>query len=415
MKKYKYVILGGGTTAGYAAKEFAENNIPKDELCIISDEYILPMDRPPLSKEFMADDAMDTEEVQINDREFYDKNGFVCLFNTTATSVDLENKVITMNNDIDLTYEYLLIATGSRLNLLNIKGSDKKNVFHLRTADHAKKIREAARDAKNAVVIGGQYIGSEIASSLRKKGLNVHVVFPHDRMLSKFASADIAAYIHNLYHEEGVELHNNDKVVEIAGNDRVEKVILNSGKTIDADMVVAGIGVTPNTELFKGSSLKVDDGIKVDEHLETNVPGVYAAGDIAHYPDQVFDKWRRVEHWENAFEQGKLAAANMMGEEKAYGSIPFFFSDIFDLSYEYFGDNENADTYYNRGDVKSGNFSSWWFMNGRPVAAFVTSNRPEEERELASEWISGKVELENPEDIQNEEIDLSKISKTTEK
>lgn len=407
MKKYKYVILGGGTTAGYAAKQFVEEGIEKGELRIITAEPIYPMDRPPLSKGFLKEE-MEQNEILINEKSFYEEHGIDLELETCAQSVNFGKKSIQLDNDEEIIYEKLLITTGAKLRRLNTKGSDLENVFYLRNVEQSKKIREKAKKAEKALVLGGQYIGSELAAGLTQLGAKVTMVFPEDKMLAKFATADIASFFQNYYRGKGVEIMQNEEVVEILGEQKVEQAGLKSGEKIETDMLVAGIGVEPNVTLFKNTGLNLNDGIVVNEYCETNIPDVYAAGDVARFPDHIFDKMRRVEHWENAFEQGKHAAKVMSGNREPYEFLPYFFSDVFDLSYEFFGDTEDTDAFFNRGNLKDGNFSTWWFKNDVLHAAFIMSSRPDEEREKAREWIKNKTII-NAEEIEDENNKLNEI------
>ncbi len=409
MKKYKYVIIGGGTTAGYAAKEFVQHDLRKKELCIISAERILPMDRPPLSKEFIREE-MSIDDILINDKKFYNDHGIDVLLNVEAESVNFEKKTVSLNKGSKIKYKKLLITTGAQLRYLSVNGHGLDNIYYIRTARHAREIRKAAQKASQILVIGSQYIGTEMAASLRQLDKDITMVFPEGRLLSKFASKEISDFLMEYYLKKGIKIIKHDEVVQFNGVKKVEEVELRSDKIITADMVVAGIGVRPNISPVKKSKIALNDGILVNEYLETNIPDVYAAGDVARFPDKMFDKMRRVEHWENAFEQGKHAARVMIGKKVAYDFLPFFFSDIFDISYEYYGDNEKADTVFNRGDVSSGDFSTWWFKNDVPVAAFIMSSRPEEESKKARKWISNKSILD-AEKIENEEIELKNLIK----
>lgn len=393
MENYKYVIIGGGTTAGYAATEFVEQGIARGELCIISNESILPMNRPPFSKQYLRDMNKD-EEILVNDKAFYQSNGIDVMLNTSVKSVDFDNRQIELDKGESLKYEKLLIATGSKLKYLNVPGGDLKNIFYLRNIKHADKIRKQAKKSKSAVVVGGGYIGSETAASLSEMGPEVTMIIPESHLLAKFTNEEIANYFEDIYSSHGIRLMFNDEAVAFHGNASVEAVGLKSVKKIATDMVVVGIGVEPNTQLFEGSALEMgENGIRVNEYCETNIENVYAAGDVVEFPGQIFDKPRHVEHWENAFEQGKHAAGEMTGKHQPYVFVPYFFSDIFDLSYEYFGDQESADFSVTRGEIKSGDFSHWWFKGDRLVAAFIMSSRPDEEREIAGEWIKEKKKI----------------------
>ncbi|MCB2207258.1 MAG: FAD-dependent oxidoreductase [Bacteroidetes bacterium] len=407
MNKYKYVIIGGGTTAGYAAQEFVDQGINKRELCIISAESILPMNRPPLSKEYLKDAHKD-EELLVNDNSFYVSNGIDLLLESRVKSVDFGSNQVLLDSGEQISYEKLLIATGSKLKRLDVDGGNLENIFYLRRIEHADKIREQAKKSKNAVVVGGGYIGSETAAILSGLGLEVTMIIPEEQLLAGFASEEIGNYFKKVYNDHGVKMIFNDEAVGFNGNAGVKEVELASGKRIAADMVVAGIGVEPNLDIFKGTALKMDKGILVNEYCETNIDNVYAAGDVAEFPDQIFNKTRHVEHWENAFEQGKHAALVMSGKQEPYIFMPFFFSDIFNLSYEYFGDQSNADDSLVRGDISSGDFSYWWFKDNRVLAAFIMSTRPEEEGEKAREWISYKTNIDK-EKLADKNVEMTKM------
>lgn len=407
MKKYKYIILGGGTTAGYAAKEFVEQGFPKGELCIVSAESILPMNRPPLSKDYLKDKSED-DEILINENDYYELNGIDVKLKTCARGVNFGDKQIELDNGETVQYEKLLIATGSALKKLHIDNGDLDNIFYLRNIKHSDKIREAAKKVKKAVVIGGGYIGTETAAVLNQHGLKVTMIVPEDRILARFATADIASFFQNKFRDKGIDIIFHDEAVKFSGNDAVKAVELKSGKKLETDMVVAGIGVEANTKIFEETRLNINEGIVVNEYCETNLPDVYAAGDVAEFPDVIFDKTRVVEHWEHAFEQGQHAARVMTGTREPYIFIPFFFSDVFDYSYEYFGDQETADTAINRGDIEKGDFSTWWVDGNRVVAAFIMASRPEVEGKSARRWIKNKTNIDKDK-IHNPENDLREV------
>lgn len=407
MKKYKYIIIGGGTTAGYAATEFVEQGIEKGELCIISAESILPMNRPPLSKEYLKDKRND-DELLISDKDFYQKNGIEVLTETCATEVKFAEKAIQLDSGETLQYEKLLIATGSKVKHPGIANENLQDIFYLRNVAHSDQIRERARDAKTAVVVGGGYIGTETAGVLTELGVKVTMVVPEDKLLAKFASDDIGRFFKEKFEEKGADVLLGEGVSGFYGNGKVEEVELKSGKRIKTDMVIIGTGVEPNVNIFTDSHLNINTGIVVNEYCETNVPDVYAAGDVVEFPDMIFAKIRHVEHWEHAFEQGKHVARVMTGKTEPYTFLPFFFSDVFDISYEYFGDNETATDIVNRGDLNNGDFSTWWLKESRVVAAFVMSTRPKEEGEKAGEWIRNKTRIDK-EKIADENKSLNEV------
>jgi NADPH-dependent 2,4-dienoyl-CoA reductase/sulfur reductase-like enzyme len=404
MTNYKYVIIGGGTSAGYAAQEFVKQAVPPGELCIVSAEKILPMNRPPLSKDYLKD-ADNDDGILINEKDFYELRGIDVKLETCARAVDFNAKTVDLHTGETLHYDKLLIATGSRLRRLDAPGNNLQNIFYLRNITHSDHIRQRATEVQTAVVIGGGYIGTETAASLTQHNVKVTMVLPEDHILAKFATSDIAGFFQQKFRERGIQFIFHDSAVAFEGDDRVQQVILKSGKRIAADMVVLGIGVEPSVKIFENTGLKINKAIVVNEFCETNIPDVYAAGDVTEFPDLIFEKSRHIEHWQNAFEQGRHVARVMMGIREPYFFLPYFFSDVFEYSYEFFGDAQTADVARNRGNLATGDFSTWWFDGYRLVAAFIMSTRPEAEGKKARDWIVQKTYIDKDK-IDNAEIPI---------
>ncbi len=399
MHTYKYIILGGGTCAGYAADEAVNIGINKGDMAIVSAENSFPPDRPPFSKGYLRGE-IDKKDVFINHEKFYEENGIDLYLNHHVDEVDLNNKTL-ITKEKNFKYEKLLITTGSKINKLRNEGSDLGNIFYLRSLSDSKNIRESARRAKKALVIGGMFIGTETAASLSLMGLKVTLVFPEDRVLQHFTNNTISDHISSYLQKLGVNIISNVKIDRFSGEKKVQHVLLNNGNDIETDLVVAGIGVSPAIQLFENTSLNTGDGIIVDEYTRTNIENVLAAGDVARFPDKTFNKSRRVEHWENAFEQGKTAANNLLGKKKAYDFLPYFFSDVGDLSYEYFGDNADCNRDIIRGNPVEGDFTIFFLKDDILRAAFITSSRPDAERNAVKKWIKEKTAL-NDDILKNE-------------
>lgn len=388
MKKYDVVILGGGLVAGYAAEAFVDAGLKPGRLGIISDEKMLPYDRPPLSKQFLMGDK-EREALLINDRAYYDEHGIDVLLENAAVGLDLSANQIRLADGQTVGYDKLLIATGAGVRELDVPGADLGNLFYLRRTGDARRIREAAKEADDAVVVGGSFIGMEVSSVLARLGVNTTLVFPESRVWEAFFTPEMSTYFERVYRDRGVTIIPDANVTGFEGKESISGVRIEldgEARTLPADMVVAGVGVEPNVDLFENTGLQLDNGIVVNRFLETSVENVFAAGDIASFPDQIFDRRKRIEHWDNARSQGEHAARVIMGERKPFVHVPYFFSDVFDKSYEFWGDNSQADQVVHRGDVDSGSFSVWWFRGDHLVAAFVM-DRPERERELAPDWI----------------------------
>jgi NADPH-dependent 2,4-dienoyl-CoA reductase/sulfur reductase-like enzyme len=385
VRTYKYVILGGGVAGGYAAQEFAHQQIEKGEVALVTADEALPYERPPLSKTFLAGEES-LAEILIEGATFYREHGIVFRKRQRVVRVDFRRRRLHCDPGGEIGFEKLLLATGSELNRLRIPGSHLAGVHYLRLLRDSVAIRHRMQKGKRAVVIGSGFIGLEVSSVLARHGVQTTLVFSDDRVWKRFFTPQMSAYFENYFRKRGVVLRPQEKVKALLGDSRVKAVQLETGEEVPADFVVAGIGVKPATQLFQKTPLKLDDGIRVNEFLETSLPGVWAAGDAVNYPDPIFGKRRRVEHWDNAVEQGRVAARNMLGKLQPFIHVPYFFSDVFDLSYEFWGDTASFDQVIHRGAIQQGRFSVWWLKEGCPQAVFIM-NRPDEERELAPKWI----------------------------
>src|SRR5450432_3094819 len=385
MKISKYAILGGGMVAGYAAKQLVENGLKPGELTIVSADTSLPYERPPLSKGFLA--GKDTEAgIRINPEDFYREHEIEVRLHCQADGIDAGRKLLRLRSGEDLGFERLIIATGARVKTLDVPGSDLAGIYYLRSMEDARRIRAHAGSAKRALVAGSGFIGMEVASVLAQKGLAITMVLREDRIWKKFFTPAMSRFFESYYAARGVQFIKQATVAELRGDGAVSSAALDGDRTVACDLVVAGIGVRPVTELLADSGIEVADGVMVNEYLETSQRDIWAAGDVANYPDTLFGKRRRVEHWDNAVSQGQHCARALAGERTPFKHVPYFFSDVFDLSYEYWGDSSNAEEVVHRGDLSSSSFSVWWLQQNIVVAAFAM-NRPEGERTAAPEWI----------------------------
>lgn len=384
----RWVIAGGGMVAGYAAKQLVELGLERGRLTILSSDSFPPYERPPLSKSFLA--GKDTEEqIRINPEPFYREHGIDLRLECEITGLDARQKRLSLASGAPVEFESLILATGSVARTFDLPGAKLEGVQYLRSLGDARAIRGRIANAKRAVVVGGGFIGMETASVLAQKNVETTMVMPDDRIWKHFFSPELSASFEKYFEKHGVRFVKAVHVSEVKGTQSVEGVGLSNGGTLDCDLVIAGIGARPVTEFLQGSGVAVEKGVTVNEYLETDVPRILAAGDIANYPDVLFGKRRRVEHWDNAVQQGQHCARMLMGQRTPFRHVPYFFSDVFDLSYEFWGDTEGAEQVVHRGDLSGTSFSAWWLRGGVVVAAFVM-NRPDEEREAAPQWIEGK-------------------------
>jgi 3-phenylpropionate/trans-cinnamate dioxygenase ferredoxin reductase component len=389
--KSRYVILGGGMVAGYAAKEMVERGLKPGELSIISADDAIPYERPPLSKGFLAGKE-EEEKIRINPEGFYREHGIDLQLVTHVSGVEAAKKTMTLRSGEEIGFEKLIVATGAAVRTLEIGGAKLPGIHYLRSLDDSKRLRRRADAAKRAVVVGSGFIAMEVASVLAQKGIETTMIVREERIWPKIFTPAMSRSFESYFSARGVRFLKQAEVKEARGKEALASVVLNDRRTVECDLMVAGIGVRPVTDVAAKSGLEIADGVVVNEYLETNVPGIYAAGDVASYQDVLFDKRRRAEHWDNAVSQGQHCARALMGEPSAFVHVPYFFSDVFDLSYELWGDMTGADEVIERGDPAGTSFSVWWLKQERLVAAFAM-NRPDEERDAAPRWIESKRRL----------------------
>jgi len=286
------------------------------------------------------------------------------------SSVDAKRKRLILKSGGESGFDQLIVATGARPRTLDIPGAKLRNVHYLLSLDDSKAIRLFAEGIKRVVAM----------------------VLSEDRIWKRFFSPQMSSFFESYYSARGVQFVKSATVTELRGDMAVNSVVLASGKAIACEMVVVGVGVFPATDMLADSGIELADGVLVNEYLETNQTGIYAAGDVANYQDVLFGKRRRVEHWDNAVSQGQYCAHALMGERTPFKHVPYFFSDVFDLSYEYWGGSSGAEQIIHRGDLSGKSFSVWWLREKRVVAAF-TMNRPDEERDAAPKWIEGRQQV----------------------
>jgi NADPH-dependent 2,4-dienoyl-CoA reductase/sulfur reductase-like enzyme len=391
VSEYRFVILGGGMVAGYAAKQLVESGLKPGELAILSADTSIPYERPPLSKGFLA--GKDSEDsIRINPEDFYRKNKIEVKLGCEISGLDAKGKRLALKSGGDVAFDKLIVATGATPRTLEIPGAKLGNLHYLRSLDDSKLIRRSAERVKRAVVIGGGFIGMEVAAVLAQKGIEVTMVLTEDRISKRLFTPQMSEFFETYYAARNVGIIKSTTVTELRGEGTVNAVVLGGGQAIACEMVIAGIGVRPATDVIANTGIEVADGVMVNEYLESSQPDIYAAGDVANYHDVLFAKRRRLEHWDNAVSQGQYVARALMGERTPFKHVPYFFSDVFDLSYEYWGDSSGADQIVHRGDLSGKSFSVWWLRQKRLVAAFVMS-RPDEERDAAPKWIEARQTL----------------------
>jgi len=374
------VIIGGGA-AGSAAAEMLRRCAFAGKITVVDEDSSAPYDRPNLSKDYLAGNAPE-EWIPLRPHGFYAKHD-IHLVCAAVTEIDVAGKRVIADGQDPIEYDALLLAPGATPVHLKMPGEEEHaNVHYLRSLTDSRDIIANAKLAQRAVVIGASFIGLEVAASLRTRGLAVHVVAPEKIPMERVMGAQFGTFIRQLHEEKGVVFHLENTVQRV----EADAVILKDGTRLPADLVVIGVGVRPNLELAERAGLKLDKGIVVDEYLETSAPGVFAAGDVARWPDRHTGERIRVEHWVVAQRQGQTAARNMLGAREAFDQVPFFWSAHYDVSINYVGHAEQWDRIDMDGDPAARDCMARFIRGGKTLAA-VSIFRDEEslKEEIAME------------------------------
>ena len=368
------VIIGAGHAAGQAAASLRQAKYAGD-ITIVGDEAHIPYQRPPLSKAYLKGDQS-ADKVYLRAESFYADRNIAMKLSTRATAIDTTAKTVALSTDETLHYDHLLISTGSRPRKLSIDGSDLPGIHYLRTMDDVDGLRDGMQADANLVIVGGGYIGLEVAAVGRELGLNVHVLEMEERILQRVTTPEMSAYYHQLHEGRGVNIHTNTAVTGFAGDGKVQEVLCGD-KRFPADIVIVGIGIIPNTELAEAAGIVCDNGIVVDDHCCTSDPHVYAAGDCTNHPNPLLDRRLRLESVPNAMDQARVSTANMLGDDKTYAAIPWFWSDQYELKLQMVGFSADGDAQVLRGDMASNQFAIFYLKDGKVVAADAV-NSPKE-------------------------------------
>jgi 3-phenylpropionate/trans-cinnamate dioxygenase ferredoxin reductase subunit len=376
MSSIERIVIVGAGLAGARAAEALRKDGYEGAITLLGDEAERPYLRPPLSKEFLRGEA-DREKIFVHPAGFYTEHRIDLRRSTAARAILPESRQVLLGNDERLAFDRLLVATGARPRKLRVPGAELSGVMTLRTVADADAIRAAAVDGARIVVIGAGWIGSEVAASLRMLGRNVTLISRDDVPLERVLGPEIGGVYRDLHLEHGVHWRSRTTVQRLMGTDRVQGVETSTGERIPADLVVAGIGAQPRTVLAAGTGLSVADGIEVSARLETSVPGIFAAGDVAAAWHPFYGRRLRTEHWANARFQGSAVAASMLGGRGSFDRIPYFYSDQYDLGMEYTGLASTSNQLVVRGSLADRQFVAFWLNEGRVVAGMNANVREE--------------------------------------
>jgi apoptosis-inducing factor 3 len=376
------VVIVGGGAAGLAAADMLRREDYEGPITMISADRDPPVDRPNLSKDFLAGEAQD-DWIPMWPPDLYGERRIELLLGSRVSSIDPASRTVLLENGSRREFGALLIATGAVPVRLPIPGIETAPVFYLRSFADSRAIIERAQSAKHVVVVGASFIGLEVSASLRTRGIAVDVVGPEQHPLERVMGTEVGRFVQALHEAQGVVFHLGQTVTGIAGR----SVTLSRGELLEADLVVVGIGVRPSVAIAEQAGLTIDRGIAVNEYLETSSAGIYAAGDVARWPDSHTGDRIRVEHWVVAERQGQTAARNMLGRRERFDTVPFFWSQHYDATIRYVGHAERWDDVHIDGSLEGGNASISFLRNGRRLAvATVARDR---------ESLQAEVELEH--------------------
>jgi NADPH-dependent 2,4-dienoyl-CoA reductase/sulfur reductase-like enzyme/nitrite reductase/ring-hydroxylating ferredoxin subunit len=374
------VIVGGGAAGLAAADRLRREGYPRP-LTMLSAEDAPPCDRPNLSKDYLAGKAPE-DWIPVRPPDYYSNQNIELVLNTRVSGLDLQARTVSAEDGRTYPFGALLIATGADPVRLSVPGAEEPHVYYLRTLADSKAIIARASSGKRAVVVGASFIGLEVAASLRTRGLDVDVVALESRPMARIFGPEVGAFVQTLHESQGVKFHLGRTVTKIEG----DRVTLDDQTTIDAEMVVVGIGVRPRLALAEQAHLAVDRGIAVNDYLETSAPGVFAAGDVARWPDLHSGERVRVEHWVVAERQGQTAARNILGRRERFDAVPFFWSQHYDVVLNYVGHAESWDTIDIDGRLEDHDCTITYRRGSRKLAvATVFRDRASLEAELEME------------------------------
>ncbi len=346
--KPERIVIAGGGAAGFAAAEMLRREGFAGALTLVSADADAPYDRPNCSKDYLAGNAPE-DWMPLRPADFYKDEKIELRLRTEIKGIDGKARQVALAGGDTIAFDKLLLATGAEPVRLDIPGASASHVHVLRSLADSRAIIDKAKTARRAVVIGASFIGLEVAAALRAREIEVHVVAPERRPLERVLGGEYGDMIRGLHEEHGVVFHLEDTVGEIASRD----VKLKSGGSLAADLVVVGVGVRPRLQLAESAGLKIDRGVVVSEYLETSIPGIFAAGDIARWPDPHSGENIRIEHWVVAERQGQTAARNMLGQRQRFTDPPFFWSQHYDVPINYVGHAEKWDDLQVEGDIKA--------------------------------------------------------------
>ena len=398
------IIIGAGQ-AGHDMATALRQKKYEGRILVIGDEPSLPYRRPPLSKAFLSGDITE-EQLYLKPAAAYEKHNIEVMTGVKVTGIDREAHTVTLDNGETVKYDKLAITTGGYARRLPLPGAEKPNVHYVRTIADIEHMMTQFKPGKRLVIIGGGYIGLEAASVGIKKELNVTLVEALPRLLARVTGPELSEYYYKVHTSHGVDIRLGAGVEALEGGDQVETVILSDGTRIDADLIIVGIGLIPHTELAEQAGLDVDNGILVDLYSQTSDPDILAAGDCTNHENGFLGRRLRLESVPNASEMARVAAATICGEKVPHDSVPWFWSDQYDLKLQMVGLNQGHDQVVIRGSMEENNFSAFYLQDGVVISVDAV-NRPKDFM-IAKKIVAAKMKLD-PATIVDESIELKSL------
>ena len=378
------VIIGCGQAGGQAAASLRQEKY-EGPITMIGQEPYIPYQRPPLSKQYLSGEQ-EKEKLSLRQESFYSEKEINLMLETSVLSLDPHKKELQLEKGETVTYDKLLIATGGRPRKLEVDGHTLKGIHYLRNIDDVDAIKTQMSISQNLVIVGGGYIGLEVASVAIKKGLTVSILEMESRILERVTTEEMSTFYHQLHTDEGVNIFTSTQAKAFKGSETVESVACGDHE-IPADLVIVGIGILPNTEMAEAAGLETNNGLVVDEHCRTSNEHIFAAGDCTNHPNPILNRRLRLESVPNAMEQGRVAASNMLGGSKSYASMPWFWSDQYEHKLQMVGFSKDSDQSIIRGDMASKSFTVFYLKDDSIIAADSVNNPKEF---MASKQLVGK-------------------------
>jgi 3-phenylpropionate/trans-cinnamate dioxygenase ferredoxin reductase subunit len=407
VREVDFLLIGGGMASAHCAAELRKRGA-EGSVLLVGREPEPPYERPPLTKEYLRGEAS-REDAHVNAADWYEDNGVELLTGVNAMSLDPSARTAKLQGGEEVSFDKALLATGAMVNILRVEGAENEGIHYLRAFGNSDAIRADAEAAEHVVLVGGSYIGTEVAASLTAKGAKCTIVMMEEVALSRTFGEDAGRWFQEQLETRGVTVLSGEELEAFEGDGRVRAVLTKSGQAIECDAVVVGAGVRPDAMLAQRAGLEVEDGIVCDSKLCSSAAGIYAAGDCCSYESVVHGRRLRVEHWDVAMQQGMHTARNMLGADEDYTVVPYFFSDLADwASLEYVGPAYEWDEEIWRGDRDEGEFSVWYLKDGL-VAGALSVGRSEDLAE-ARRLLANRVDVSGArEAIADADSDLASI------